>query len=766
MLLCCSQQLRNQLAEPAPLLDIRVIFNSTRRDEHSRTDSKALCTLLGYSYNDIHFQAVLGAVLFSVKGIHVPIASPNYLRFRRAARMDRYSSNGEQSQREDRGGHRAQAASNQRQRTDPAFWETLTSLPDRVTGLEAENSSLRFKVACREGDIARLQQENERLRNAVGRRDHPAQTVFTNTLCENTQLEQHNSYLQGRIQDEALEIKKLKDTVQELRSQLSQVNAAPSRDVTPATLPSIRSLTLLSEHQHHEGGGNNAGTGAQDMYRGLEGIVPGTQQQQPLPRLATSQDLRPSFETPGQLTPVAPNNLPVFQQGTTPRLESSNGIDHTSSAHINDAQNVQVMATLAQADSPHNAFLPVNGPSPVRVKSEEDVDQEMWAFDEAPADKAASSPVAEKDDEDLPPRPPSRPRRALRSTGLRAPKRRVPSNHAESAPPDVGTERSERSCSEEVRSAVDELRRSGELFSTPQPSNNGKERMTKEMLDAEDEEDAVMADAGGADDALYEPPSEEEHDDDDEDVGEVDLDSTEDYAPGPSTRRTGQRGQGRQGLRPKASRAAAPSPVPSAAGPSTSAPAIRSHTKVTSSQSNGEISSNKAQETSDKRPRPDGEPDTAPEAAPPIKKPRYSRPRMTKLRVSIGQLPTGSVGFKFVKMPRTVRGIWNAWFRGTEDNPAIQGLEDRYGVAWRNGRGEMAYASDYVSKRKKIIDGVKKWARRYQVCEDTMIEMLDERARGRVATELYAAFKRDDSPDPFGVIKPRPSKNAGTSEGA
>jgi len=37
------------------------------------------------------------------------------------------------------------------------------------------------------------------------------------------------------------------------------------------------------------------------------------------------------------------------------------------------------------------------------------------------------------------------------------------------------------------------------------------------------------------------PPSE-----DDQDVGEVDLDSTEDYAPGPSTRKTGRRGQGRQ----------------------------------------------------------------------------------------------------------------------------------------------------------------------------------------------------------------------------
>jgi hypothetical protein len=116
-------------------------------------------------------------------------------------------------------------------------------------------------------------------------------------------------------------------------------------------------------------------------------------------------------------------------------------------------------------------------------------------------------------------------------------------------------------------------------------------------------------------------------------------------------------------------------------------------------------------------------------------------------------------------MPRTVRGIWNAWFHGTDDNPAIQALEDQYGVAWRNVRGEMPYASDYVSKRKKIIDGVQKWARKYQVSEDTMIEMLDERARGRVATELYAAFKRIDEPDPFDVIKPRPSKNAGTSEG-
>lgn len=79
LLLLCSQQLRDQLAKPVPLLDIRVIFNSTRRDEHLRTDNWALCTLLDYSYSNIHFQGVLGKVLLLVKGNHVPTASPNYL---------------------------------------------------------------------------------------------------------------------------------------------------------------------------------------------------------------------------------------------------------------------------------------------------------------------------------------------------------------------------------------------------------------------------------------------------------------------------------------------------------------------------------------------------------------------------------------------------------------------------------------------------------------------------------------------------------------
>jgi hypothetical protein len=194
-----------------------------------------------------------------------------------------YSSDGGQSRQGGPGDHQAQAAPNQRQRTDPAFWRTLTSLPDRVTRLEVEKSALKVKVACLQEGIARLQRENVVLRNAVGRMEHPAQNV--------------------------------------LQSQLSQVSAAPSREATPATLPSIRSLSLLTEHQHHEGGGNNASAGAHGMYHGQGGIVPGTQQQ-PLPRLATSQDLRPSFEAPGQLTPAALNNLPVSSRWNP---EGSNG---------------------------------------------------------------------------------------------------------------------------------------------------------------------------------------------------------------------------------------------------------------------------------------------------------------------------------------------------------------------------------------------------------------------------------------------------------
>lgn len=324
--------------------------------------------------------------------------------------------------------------------------------------------------------------------------------------------------------------------------------------------------------------------------------------------------------------------------------------------------------------------------------------------------------------------------RPLRSTGLRAPRRKEPSRYAESPPPGhCKTEEDRRgddandddAYDQDVQNMIMEFRRS-ERLRFRSGGTDGREDTAERGMDhmfEREDEDTPMTDAAGGDyDDLYEPPSEDEED------ADILHERYRSREPAPSPGTHGSR-----------SRMAFPS---------------SSQTGSATARSTGAVGNSK------KRKQPgtyagDGEADDEETAPTSNKKPRYSRPRQTKDRFAIGTLENGPVGFKFVKMARTTKGVWKAWHEGAEDNPPLVDLENTYGVGWRNAPGEMGYASDYVTKRRLIVQGIEKWARRHRISNEQMMETLDERAKGRVVTELLDVLRRPEETDPLEAIKPK-----------
>lgn len=87
--------------------------------------------------------------------------------------------------------------------------------------------------------------------------------------------------------------------------------------------------------------------------------------------------------------------------------------------------------------------------------------------------------------------------------------------------------------------------------------------------------------------------------------------------------------------------------------------------------------------------------------------------------------------------------------------PGHNHLEEMYDVSWRNHPREMAYASDYVTKRRLVINGIQKWAGLQGLTNKKLMDMLNERDKERVMTELLDIFRKGDSRDPLEMIKPR-----------
>ena len=325
--------------------------------------------------------------------------------------------------------------------------------------------------------------------------------------------------------------------------------------------------------------------------------------------------------------------------------------------------------------------------------------------------------------------------RPLRSTGLRAPRRKEPSQYAESPPPSHC--KTEEGCGgddanddddaydQDVQNMITEFRRS-ERLQFRAGGTGGREDTAERGMDhmfEREDEDTPMTDAAGGDyDDLYEPPSEDEED------ADILHERYRSREPAPSPGRHVSR-----------SRTAFPS---------------SSQTSSATARPTGTVGNSKKRKQPDTQPG-DKEADNEETAPTPNKKPRYSKPRQTKDRFAIGTLENGPVGFKFVKMARTTKGVWKAWHEGTEDNPPLVDLENTHGVGWRNSPAEMGYASDYVTKRRLIVQGIEKWARRHRISSEQMMETLDERAKGRVVTELLDVLRRPEETDPLEAIKPK-----------
>lgn len=134
---------------------------------------------------------------------------------------------------------------------------------------------------------------------------------------------------------------------------------------------------------------------------------------------------------------------------------------------------------------------------------------------------------------------------------------------------------------------------------------------------------------------------------------------------------------------------------------------------------------------------------------PSTSKPRYSAPRRTGHRHASGP---PSRRFVFHRMPKTVALIWKEYKDGLHGNPSIESLEEQYGTGWRTGTlSERKYASNYVGVRQKIVRYVEGMVEGGMSLQEAL-GRLDGRVDGRIQL-LQAAIK--EGKDPLEVIPER-----------
>lgn len=126
----------------------------------------------------------------------------------------------------------------------------------------------------------------------------------------------------------------------------------------------------------------------------------------------------------------------------------------------------------------------------------------------------------------------------------------------------------------------------------------------------------------------------------------------------------------------------------------------------------------------------------------PPAKPRYATPRKTGYRYASGP---PSRPFRYHRMPKTVALIWREWKHGLHGNPAIGALEEQYGTGWRTGSlGDRKYASNYVGVRQKIIRKVEELCESEGLGEEEVCRLLDERVEGRIQVLQHAIHNNED----------------------
>ncbi|KAF4958488.1 hypothetical protein FGADI_2412 [Fusarium gaditjirri] len=123
-------------------------------------------------------------------------------------------------------------------------------------------------------------------------------------------------------------------------------------------------------------------------------------------------------------------------------------------------------------------------------------------------------------------------------------------------------------------------------------------------------------------------------------------------------------------------------------------------------------------------------------------KTRYSAPRSVAYRYASG--PPGRK-FKYHRMPKTVALVWQEWKHGSNGNPPIQSLEEKYSTRWRMGTlQERKYASNYVGVRQKVVRKVEEMCHQKGLTPEKACEILDRRVDGRMQLLMTALRKGQD----------------------
>ncbi|TVY61655.1 High-osmolarity-induced transcription protein 1 [Fusarium oxysporum f. sp. cubense] len=123
-------------------------------------------------------------------------------------------------------------------------------------------------------------------------------------------------------------------------------------------------------------------------------------------------------------------------------------------------------------------------------------------------------------------------------------------------------------------------------------------------------------------------------------------------------------------------------------------------------------------------------------------KTRYSAPRSVAYRYASGP-PRRK--FKYHRMPKTVALVWQEWKHGSNGNPSIQSLEEKYSTRWRMGTlQERKYASNYVGVRQKVVRKVGEMCEQKGLTPEKACEILDRRVDGRMQLLMTALRKGQD----------------------
>ncbi|SCV35981.1 uncharacterized protein FFB14_05836 [Fusarium fujikuroi] len=123
-------------------------------------------------------------------------------------------------------------------------------------------------------------------------------------------------------------------------------------------------------------------------------------------------------------------------------------------------------------------------------------------------------------------------------------------------------------------------------------------------------------------------------------------------------------------------------------------------------------------------------------------KTRYSAPRSVAYRYASG--PPGRK-FKYHRMPKSVALVWQEWKHGSNGNPSIQSLEEKYSTRWRMGTlQERKYASNYVGVRQKVVRKVEEMCEQKGLTPEKACEVLDRRVDGRMQLLMTALRKGQD----------------------